>query len=76
MVPENDFIGDVKDLTRRVLLICLFFLALSLLMAILLARRISRPILRLAAETDHIRKFQLDEPLKLKSHITEIQILN
>ena len=75
VVPENDFIGDVKDLTRRVLVICLFFLALSLLMAILLARRISRPILRLSAETDHIRKLQLDEPLKLESHITEIQIL-
>ena len=45
-------------------------------MAVLLARRISRPILRLAEETDHIRNFQLDEPLDLKSHITEIQILS
>ncbi len=45
-------------------------------MAVLLARRISRPILRLAEETDHIRNFQLDAPLDLKSHITEIQILS
>jgi adenylate cyclase len=72
---ENDFIGDVKDLTRRVLVICLFFLILSILLAIWLARRISRPILRLAAETDHIRNFQLDQPLNLKSHITEVRIL-
>ena len=75
VVPENDFIGEVKELTRRVLFICLFFLALSGLLAFLLARRISRPILRLAEETDHIRNFQLDEPLELKSRIAEIQIL-
>ncbi len=75
VVPENDFIGGVRELTRRVLCICLFFLALSGLLAFLLARRISRPILRLAEATDQIRKFQLDEPLDLKSRITEIQIL-
>ena len=75
VVPENDFIGEVKDLTRRVLAICLFFLALSGLLAVMLARRISRPILRLATETDHIRNFKLEQPLDLKSHITEIQIL-
>lgn len=75
VVPEKDFIGEVKDLTHRVLVICLFFLVLSGLLAILLARRISRPILRLAAETDTIRNLQLNEPLNLKSKITEIQIL-
>ncbi len=75
VVPENDFIGEVKDLSRRVFFICLFFLALSVGLAFLLARRISRPILRLAEETDHIRNFQLDEPLDFKSRITEIQIL-
>jgi adenylate cyclase len=72
---ENDFIGDVKNLTRRVLVICLFFLVLSILLAVWLARRISRPILRLATETDSIRNFKLEQPLNLRSHITEIQIL-
>jgi adenylate cyclase len=76
VVPENDFIGVVNELTRRVLVICLVFLTLSVLMAILLARRISRPILRLAKETDNIRNFQLDESLDLKSHIAEIEILS
>ena len=76
VVPENDFIGEVKNLTHRVLWICLFFLLLSLFFAVLLARRISRPILRLAEETDHIRKFNLDEPFDLKSSIYEIEILS
>jgi adenylate cyclase len=76
VVPENDFIGKVKDLTRRVFFICLFFLAISVLMAILIARRISKPILGLATETDHIRNFILDKPFELKSHISEIEILS
>jgi adenylate cyclase len=75
VVPENDFIGEVKALTRRVLGICLFFLALAVLLAFFIAGRISRPILRLAEETDLIRKLQIDEPLDLKSRITEVQIL-
>lgn len=75
VVPEKDFIGEVNELTRRVLVICLIFLIGSVFMAVLLARRISRPILRLAKETDRIRNFQLDTPLELKSRIAEIQVL-
>ena len=75
VVPEDDFIGEVKTLSQRVFAICLFFLALSVALAFLISRRISKPILQLAKETDRIRNFQLEEPLVLKSHITEIQVL-
>lgn len=75
VVPEDDFIGEVKNLSHRVLAICLFFLVLSVALAFLISRRISKPILQLAKETDHIRNFQLDEPLVLKSHIAEIRVL-
>jgi hypothetical protein len=51
VVPEDDFIGEVKTLSHRVLAICLFFLALSMALAVLIARRISKPILQLAKET-------------------------
>jgi len=75
VVPEDDFIGEVKNLSHRVLAVCLFFLALSVAVAFLISRRISKPILQLAKETDRIRNFQLEEPLVLKSHIAEIQVL-
>ena len=75
VVPEDDFIGEVKKQTHHVFYISLFFLALSGILALLISRRISKPILQLAKETDNIRNFQLDAPLDLKSHISEIQVL-
>lgn len=75
IVPEQDFTSGVDRLTRRVLIICSLFLFLSLLTAVLLARLISKPVLQLAAETDRIRTLQVDSPLALESHITEIQVL-
>ncbi|MGQ9920545.1 MAG: adenylate/guanylate cyclase domain-containing protein [Desulfobacca sp.] len=75
IVPEKDFTAVVDHLSRRVLVICSIFLFLSLLIAIFLARLISKPVLQLAAETDRIRNLQIEAPLQLKSHVTEIQIL-
>ncbi len=75
IVPEKDFTSQVDYLIRRVLMICSIFLLLSLLIAVFLARLISKPVLQLAAETDRIRNLQVDSPLNLESHITEIQVL-
>lgn len=75
LVPEQDFTAAVDHLSRRVLIICSFFLFLSLLTAVFLARLISKPVLQLAAETDRIRNLQVEAPLQLESHITEIQVL-
>ncbi len=75
IVPEDDFTGAVFRLMQQVLIICCCFFSLALAVAVILARLISKPVLRLAAETDRIRHLQVDEPLQLKSHITEIQVL-
>jgi len=75
IVPEDDFIGAVKQINKGVLLICLLILILSSILLILFSRRISGPILRIAEETDRIGKFQLDGRLDFKSNIYEIQIL-
>ncbi len=75
VVPEDDFIGEVKTLSHRVFAICLFFLGLAVAFTFRISERISKPILQLAKETDRIRNFQLEEPLVLKSHIAEIQVL-
>ncbi len=75
IVPEKDFTAEVDHLMSRVLIICFIFLCLSLLTAVFLARLISKPVLQLAAETDRIRNLQVDAPLQLESHITEIQVL-
>ena len=75
IVPEDDFIGAVKKINRRALIACLMVLVLSSILIILFSRRISKPILRIAEETDNIGKFQLDGQLQLKSNIYEIQTL-
>jgi len=75
IVPEDDFIGAVKKLNQRVLLICLLILIVSSVLIIFFSRRISKPILQIADETDQIGKFQLEGQLKLRSNIYEIQVL-
>ena len=75
VIPEDDFIGDVKKISQGALLLCLGILALATLLVFLLSRSISKPILLLAAETDRIRNFQLDSQFQLHTHISEIEQL-
>jgi len=75
IVPEDDFIGAVKKLNQRVLFICLLFLIVSSVLIIFFSRRVSKPILQIADETDRIGKFQLEGQLQLRSNIYEIQVL-
>jgi adenylate cyclase len=75
IVPEDDFIGAVKKINRRVLIICLIILVIASIVMVYFSRRISSPILRIAEETDRIGAFQLDGRLELNSNIHEIQVL-
>jgi adenylate cyclase len=75
IVPEDDFIGAVKKINRSVLIICFMILVLSSILIIFFSRRISRPILRIAEETNRIGQFRLNGQLHLKSNIYEIQTL-
>ncbi|MFP3869131.1 MAG: adenylate/guanylate cyclase domain-containing protein [Desulfobacteraceae bacterium] len=76
IVPEDDFIGAVKKINQRAFIICLMILGFSSILMIYFSRRITKPILRLAEETDRIGKFQLDGRLDLRSNIYEIQTLH
>jgi adenylate cyclase len=46
IVPEDDFIGAVKKINRRALIICLIILVIASVVMVYFSRRISRPILR------------------------------
>jgi adenylate cyclase len=75
VVPEDDFIGDVKKINHGVFLICMAILAVATILVVFLSRSISKPILLLTAETDRIRNFQLDGQFHLQTPIYEIQQL-
>jgi adenylate cyclase len=76
VVPENDFVGPAKEIIRDTVLICLVILLISIFLAILLARAISKPIKRLTGETRKISDFHLEDSPPLKSRIKEIQLMS
>jgi signal transduction histidine kinase/ActR/RegA family two-component response regulator len=65
VVPENDFMGTVNDNTRTTILLCLLALAISLLLGILTARWITRPILRLNAAAKNIAQGNWSKPVQV-----------
>lgn len=75
VVPEEDFIGALRETARTTLLIALAILLASLLLARQLARSIARPVTTLASEARQIKEFQFGSPINLTSSIMEIQDL-
>ena len=76
IAPEDDFIGPLKATGRMSLLISFLLLLIAVGFAVMLARSISRPIMRLTDETERIKDFELDGELKISSNVKEIQLLN
>jgi diguanylate cyclase (GGDEF)-like protein len=56
VVPETDFTQSIHATTRTTIVLCLLALLVSIIVAILMARWITRPILQLNAETKKIAK--------------------
>ena len=75
VVPADDFVGELKRTNRELLLIVLAVTLAGILLVGLFARLISRPLTAMAAEADKIRRFDLVDDLRLRSHILEIQRL-
>ena len=75
VVPEDDFVGAAKGIIRDSALICLVILLISIFMAILLARAISKPIKLLTEETRKISDFHLEDSPPIKTRIKEIQLM-
>lgn len=75
VVPENDFIGSVKQTVSLSLAITAAIFLASVLAAIALAHNLSAPILFLSAEAKRIKDFELDHEINLKPTIREIHLL-
>lgn len=76
VVPEDDFIGTVKETNQVTLLISLAILFIAIIFARFLSRSVSKPIVLLTEETKKIKDFQLEEKIKIRSHIWEIQLMS
>ncbi|MFA4901345.1 MAG: adenylate/guanylate cyclase domain-containing protein [Desulfobaccales bacterium] len=76
VVPEDDFIGAAKDEMRVSLIICVIILIISISLAMLISRGISKPIKLLTREANRIKNFHLDDKITIKSYIREIQVMS
>jgi adenylate cyclase len=76
VVPEDDFVGPAKEEMRVLLLIYVGILIISVILAMLISRGISKPIRLLTAETEKIKNFLLDDKITIKSYIREIQLMS
>jgi adenylate cyclase len=73
IVPEKEFTGALQMTLRRILYLSFVALIVGIIISILLARRISKPIELIAADVLKIRNFDLDSELVIKSQIHEVQ---
>ena len=76
VVPEDDFVGTLKQTNQVSLLISLAVLLVAIILAIFISRTISQPIVQLTEETKKIKEFQLDSDLEIQSPIHEVQLLS
>jgi adenylate cyclase len=72
VVPESDFLAQVRQLRNVVLAICGLALLVSMAMARGLARRYSRPLEALAYQTARVRELQLSDRIPVESRLTEV----
>jgi adenylate cyclase len=76
VVPEDDFIGAAKDQMQVSLIICGIILMISISLAMLISRGISKPIKLLTREANRIKNFHFDDKITIKSYIREIQVMS
>ncbi|MBM3223290.1 MAG: HAMP domain-containing protein, partial [Candidatus Tectomicrobia bacterium] len=76
VLPEEDLLQAVDSMRYQAALTALAILLIALLVGIWLANLLTRPIIRLAAETDKIRHLHLDEVESIDSNIQEIDVMS
>ncbi len=71
-VPEDDFVGVIKETNRVSLMLSVGVLLLAVLLITTIASRISRPIVALTAEANRIRELDLEGEITIRSSMKEI----
>ncbi len=75
VLPESDFMAQIRDNTRSTLLLCLLALGLTIVFGIIAARWISRPITQLSLASQAIAEGNLDQKVEYSCLVKELAIL-
>ena len=76
LIPKDDILGAVKRNSMIVLAIIAVCFILSVMLGILLSRRISRSLSKLATEVDKVSRLELDSNEAVLSRISEVVKIN
>jgi len=75
VVPINYYIGALKRTNLIVTFFSILLMLLGIAAIVFIARKISRPIMYLAKEASKIKNLEFAEPIKLDTHIMEVQTM-
>lgn len=74
IIPEDDFMAQIKANTQNTIFLCLVALGLATLLGIFTARLISKPIFKLSQASEKIASGELDQVVDVKG-IKELEVL-
>lgn len=72
VIPENDFMEITKKNTYIIIIVSLITLCLSFIVGLFISNSITHELKSLAEETEKIREFNLDNPVRIDSRLVEI----
>jgi adenylate cyclase len=76
IAPEEDFSGAMHATLKKIIFFSIGGLIIGVLLTMLLAQRISKPIELLSEDILRVRNLELDSGTKIKTHIHEIQTMD
>ena len=75
VVPQDDFVGPLKQARRNTILISLAVILLALISVVLFSRRISIPIRQLAEDMRRVENFDIDTTVEIHTKLREIALV-
>ncbi|MBN2544176.1 MAG: adenylate/guanylate cyclase domain-containing protein [Spirochaetes bacterium] len=76
LIPEEDIMYLIYRNNIIVIIFSIFFILLSIATGFVISKSISGPLKMLAGEADKIRELNLSSDVKIKTYLTEINIIN
>ncbi|MCH2273346.1 adenylate/guanylate cyclase domain-containing protein [Thalassospira lucentensis] len=75
IVPEDEFVGAIKETTRNVLQIAAIIIVVTVILIVIISRMLSRQLNAVALEAEKVGHFDLEGDFQMSSHIYEVSAL-
>ena len=75
IVPEDEFVGAIKETTRNVLQIAAIIIVITVILIVIMSRMLSRQLNVVALEAEKVGHFDLEGDFQMSSHIYEVSAL-